>query len=56
RRGGTYVARQPLRLVGVTVNPYNPEEPTDVAPDALRNAVAAALSHSVPVVDVVHER
>lgn len=54
RRGGRYYARQPLRLVGVTVNPHNPEEATDVEPTALQQAVAAALDHAVPVADVVH--
>jgi hypothetical protein len=54
RRGGRYYARQPLQLVGVTVNPLNPEEPTDVEPDVLQQAVASALHHAVPVADVVH--
>jgi hypothetical protein len=55
RRGGRYFARHPLQLVGVTVNPFNPEEPTDVEPEALKLAVSAALAHQVPVCDVVFE-
>jgi hypothetical protein len=54
RRGGSYHARQPLKLVGVTVNPHNPEEATDVEPGALQQAVSRALHHAVPVADVVH--
>lgn len=54
RRGGRFYAREPLRLIGVTVNPTNPEEPVDLDPAVLLAAVAQALPQSVPVVDVVH--